>query len=158
MGVSQRTLWEEGTRPSRQVVTLAAGAALLAVLVNTMLSSELNLLFDVAFVAICVAAALAVRPNDFFAVGVLPPLLMFATLLVLAMVAPAAAAEAHDGLIQAVVSGLAHHAGALVIGYGLTLAILAMRQMASQKRLPAQARERRRPVVSDPGLAEAQRH
>jgi hypothetical protein len=31
-----------------------------------------------------------------------------------------------------VVSGLAHHAGALVAGYGLTLAVLALRQVAAR--------------------------
>ena len=37
-------------------------------------------------------------------------------------------ADPGDGFLQAVVSGLAHHAGSLVVGYALTLAILALRQ------------------------------
>ena len=157
MPVSQRTLWEEGTNTSRQVATLASGAALLVVLANILLSGEITMFFDIAFVVICVASALAVRPHDFFAIGVLPPLLMFGTVAILALVAPGMAAESRDGLIQAVVSGLAHHAGALVVGYGLTLVTLALRQMASQKRLPAQTRERRRLAVPPEGLAEAHR-
>ena len=43
------------------------------------------MLFDVAFVLVCVAAALAVRPRDFFVIGVLPPLLMAGTVAVLAL-------------------------------------------------------------------------
>jgi hypothetical protein len=49
---------------------------------------------------------------------------------VLSVLAPGALAEPSDGFLQAVVSGLAHHAGALVVGYGLTLGLLALRQMA----------------------------
>ncbi len=144
MGVSQRTLWEEGRKPGRQVLSLAAGAMLLVVLTELLLGREITFVFDLGFVAICIAAALAVRPRDFFLVGVLPPLLMLATFTGLAVLAPGAIAENGDGLIQAVISGLAHHAGALVVGYGITLVFLALRQMASQQRLPAQAAQQRR--------------
>lgn len=127
-----RTLWEQGRKPGRQVATLSALTALLVVLVDLLLSDELSLFFDLAFVAVCVAAALTVRPRDFFMVGVLPPLLMFGTVLALALVSRGAIADEVDGLIQAVVSGLAHHAGALAAGYGLALGILALRQVATK--------------------------
>ena len=87
-------------------------------------------LSDVAFVVACAAAALAVRPREFFMVGVLPPLLMAGVVGLLALVARGAVADPADGFGQALVSGLAHHAGALVVGYALTLAILALRQVA----------------------------
>lgn len=106
------------------LVTLAA------VLASLLLGNRIGLLFDLAFVVVCVAAALAVRPRDFFTVGVMPPLLLAATVTVLAVVDPGAVARADDAVAQAVVSGLAHHAIALVIGYGLTLAVLALRQVA----------------------------
>ena len=77
-----------------------------------------------------VAAVLLVHPRDFFVVGVCPPLIMGGVFTVLAVLAPGALAEPSDGFLQAVVSGLAHHAGALVVGYGLTLGLLALRQMA----------------------------
>jgi len=144
MTVSQRTLWEQGTRPGRQVATLTAGATLVIVLGHLLVASELTLVFDVTFVTFCVAAAFTVRPREFFVVGVLPPLLMLGAMLTLALLGRDAIAETGDGLIQAVVSGLAHHAGALVAGYGLTLVILALRQVAMHQRLPAQAAERRR--------------
>ncbi len=112
------------------MVTLAVASSVLVVALDLLMSGRLTLFYDLSFVVVCVVAALAVRPRDFFAVGVLPPLLMFATVTVLALMAPGAVAEPGDGLIQAVVSGLAHRAGALVAGYGLTLGILALRQLA----------------------------
>ena len=129
-----RTLWEEGRHPGRLVVGVAALALLVAVLLSLLLGNRIGLFFDLAFVAVCVAAALAVRPQDFFTVGVMPPLLLAATVTVLAVVDRAAVARADDALAQAVVSGLAHHAIALVVGYALTLAVLALRQVALRNR------------------------
>jgi hypothetical protein len=126
----RRTLWEEGRRPGRLVVNAAGLLVLLVVLVDLAISRDVTILFDIAFVLTCVAAALAVRPQDFFVVGVLPPLLMAGTFAVLATVFRSAIADPADGFLQAVVSGLAHHSGYLVLGYGLTLAILALRQVA----------------------------
>jgi phosphoglycerol transferase MdoB-like AlkP superfamily enzyme len=127
---NRRTLWEEGRRPGRQVVTLTVLALLAVVVLNLLLSAKLTWFYDLAFVLVCVAAALAVRPRDFFVVGVFPPLLMFGTVTTLALIDRPAVADPVDPLVQAVVSGLAHHAGALVAGYGLTLGILALRQVA----------------------------
>jgi hypothetical protein len=126
----RKTLWEEGRHPGRLVVHAAAGVALVVVLGHLLLTDELTLAYDAAFVLACVAAALAVRPRDFFVVGVMPPLLMAGTMLLLAVVARGAVADPRDGIIQALVSGLAHHAGALVLGYALTLGVLALRQVA----------------------------
>ena len=125
-----RTLWEEGRRPGRQVVSLSTVATLSIAGLNLLLTEELSLFFDLTFVVICLVAALAVRPRDFFVVGVLPPLLMLATITLLAAFARTAVAEEVDSLVQAVVSGLAHHAGALVAGYALALTILCLRQVA----------------------------
>jgi hypothetical protein len=125
-----RTLWEEGRKPGRLVASAAGVLVLLVVVADLGAFHDLTLLFDVAFVLICVAAALAVRPRDFFVIGVYPPLLMAGTVALLALLARDAVAEPADGFLQAVVSGLAHHSGFLVLGYGLTLGILALRQVA----------------------------
>ncbi|MEO5709629.1 MAG: DUF6542 domain-containing protein [Nocardioidaceae bacterium] len=125
-----RTLWEEGRSPGRLVANAAGLLVLLVVLVDLAVFRQLTLLFDIAFVMICVAAALAVRPKDFFVIGVFPPLLMLGTVVVLAVTGRSTIADPADGLLQAVVSGLAHHSGALVTGYVLTLALLALRQVA----------------------------
>lgn len=125
-----RTLWEEGRQPGPLVAVAAAVLLLAVVRVDLLAFDTLTVLSDVAFVLLCAAAALAVRPREFFVVGVLPPLLMAGAVVVLALMTRSAVADPADGLIQAVVSGLAHHAGALVTGYGLTLTILALRQVA----------------------------
>ena len=125
-----RTLWEEGRTPGRLVANAAGLLVLLVVVVDLVAFRGMTILFDVAFVLVCVAAALAVRPRDFFVIGVLPPLLMLGTVAVVALTFRGSVADEGDGLLQAVVSGLAHHAGALVAGYALTLAILALRQVA----------------------------
>ncbi len=129
---------------------MAVAATLVVVVLNLLFSGKATLFYDLAFVAICVWAALSVRPRDFFVVGVFPPLLMFATVMVLALVDRGAIADEVDGLTQAVVSGLAHHAGALVAGYGLTLGILALRQLAMRnsgriRREPGRPASRRHP-------------
>jgi hypothetical protein len=125
-----RTLWEEGRQPGRLVANAAGVLVLLVVVLDLLVFSGVTVLFDVAFVLVCVAAALAVRPQDFFVIGVFPPLLMAGTVAVLALLTRGSVADPGDGFLQAVVSGLAHHAGSLVVGYALTLAILALRQVA----------------------------
>jgi hypothetical protein len=125
-----RTLWEEGRQPGRLVANAAGALVLLVVVLDLLVFSGVTVVFDVAFVLVCVAAALAVRPQDFFVIGVFPPLLMAGTVAVLALLTRSTVADPGDGFLQAVVSGLAHHAGSLVVGYALTLAILALRQVA----------------------------
>lgn len=123
-----RTLWEEGHEPGRQVVALGLALALTAVVLDQWIVGHVGLLFDVCFVLLCIATALAVRPADFFTVGVLPPMLMVVVFTMLGATHPDSIADPGDGVVQAVVSGLSHHAGALVTGYLLCLAILAVRQ------------------------------
>ena len=125
-----RTLWEEGRHPGALVVPAAVAALAVAVLLSLLLGDRIGAFFDTVFVLTCLGAALAVRPRDFFTVGVLPPLLLAATVLVLTVTDRGAVARADDSLPQALVSGLAHHALALVLGYGLVLAVLALRQVA----------------------------
>ena len=54
---------------------------------------------------------------------------------VAAVVNPGWVARGSDGRLQAVVSGLAHRATALLAAYLLTLAVLAIRQHVRRKRL-----------------------
>ena len=130
--MSQRTLWEEGHEPGRQVVVLGVAVALTVTTIDLLAFERLTALFDVGFVLLCLALALLVRPSDFFTVGVLPPLLMVAVVTLLATTRPLVVADPGDGLVQAVVSGLSHHAGALVLGYLLSLAVLAVRHRVVQ--------------------------
>lgn len=123
--------WADGIEPGRRVVLLGAAVTLTVVSIDLLLGGELSLFFDLCFVATCLGLALAVRPGDFFTVGVLPPLLMLATFALLGLVSPAAVADSGDGIVQAVVSGLALHSAALVAGYAACLATLALRRRST---------------------------
>ena len=151
----RRTLWEEGRRPGRLVAVAAGLVVLLVVLLDLQVFGRLTLLFDTVFVLVCVAAALGVRPRDFFMIGVLPPLLMAATIAVVAVLSRGSVADPDDGFLQTLVSGLAHHAGALIAGYALTLAVLALRQVA--RRNAGAIRSGARPRRPEPRRARAHR-
>jgi hypothetical protein len=120
-------LWE-GNAPGSEVVALSSAVVLTVAALEVMLVGHLELFFDLCFVVVCLGAALMVRPRDFFTVGVLPPLMMAGTMLVVALNGPRVIATAHDGVVQAVVSGLAHHSLALFAGYAVCLATLFVRQ------------------------------
>jgi hypothetical protein len=122
-----RTLWEEGHEPGRQVVALGLALALTVVALDVGIGGRVGLVFDLAFVGVCLVVALLVRPEDFFTVGVLPPLIMLVVFGLLAASRPVTIAERDDGVVQAVVTGLAHHAVALGVGYAVCLACLAVR-------------------------------
>lgn len=122
------------------MVVVAAVVTGLVAAANVTLAGRLSLFHDLTFVVVCLVAALAVRPRDFFAVGVLPPLLMLAAVTTLAAVDRGFVADDRDGLVQAVVSGLAHHATALAIGYAAALVVLALRQVALRESGRAGAR------------------
>lgn len=122
-----RTLWEEGNEPGREMVALGVALALTAAALDLVLTTGLGLLFDLGFLVVCAGLALAVRPRDFFSVGVLPPLLMLSTFLLLAMSRSEAIARHDDGLLAAVLTGLSHHWVALVLGNALCLGVLYVR-------------------------------
>lgn len=125
-----RTLWEDGHEPAFQVVALGLAVSLTAVVLDVWLFGDVGLLFDLCFVAACIALAMRVRPTDFFTVGVLPPLLMVTVFAMLGSTRPDTIARPEDGAVQAVVSGLSTHSAALVVGYLLCLACLFVRQRA----------------------------
>lgn len=106
------------------------GAALLlaSVVFDLALSGRLTLFFDLCFVVGCLALALTVRLDGWVAAGVGPPVAMLVGFAVLAAADPAALADPRDGVVQATVTGLAHHSGALAAGYALCLATLAVRR------------------------------
>jgi hypothetical protein len=132
--VAHRTLWEEGRHPGALVVSGVAASLGVAVLLQLAVGDRLGWFFDLVFVAACVGAALLVRPRDFFAIGVLPPLALGITVLVVSATDRGAVAQAGDGMVQAFVSGLAHHAVALAVAYALTLGVLGLRQVALRNR------------------------
>lgn len=135
VAVSQSgSVWTEGLEPGRQAVALGIAATLTIVAVDVLLVGELSFFFDLCFIVLCLALALVVKPHDFFTVGVLPPLMMMAVFVLLGAVAPETVADKGDGIVQSVVSGLAHHSGALVAGYAVCLGTLALRQRTLRRR------------------------
>lgn len=127
--IAQRRVRVTMTHESgRRVVALGFAIALTVVALDLWWTGRIGLIFDACFVALCLGLALRVRLADFFTVGVLPPLLMLVVFTLLARVQPGAIAHPDDGMVQAVVTGLARHSAALAGGYALCLATLAWRQ------------------------------
>lgn len=131
-----RTVWEEGREPGGQVVALGVAIALTAAALDLMATGGVGLLFDLAFVPLCVWLALAVRLDDFFTVGVLPPLLMVGVFVLLGVGRPEILGESGDGAVQAVISGLSRHSEALLLGYLLCLAVLLVRRRVLTRPVP----------------------
>jgi hypothetical protein len=136
-----RPVWDGVSRGS-EVVALSSALVLSAATLEITLAGHLRLFFDVCFVATCLAAAMLVRPRDFFTVGVLPPLLMLGTMLLVALNGPEVVAARHDGVVQAVVTGLARHSLALFIGYAVCLVTLVLRRRYSSNLLGSPAPRR----------------
>lgn len=138
-----RTIWEEGTEPGRQVLALGAALTLTVTIANLLISREITWIFDITFVVISVIVALRVRPSDFLTIAMLPPMLIIVTFFFLAVVGPGSIAQPGDGVVQALVTGLTHHAGALAIGFALCLACLGIRQrFLTRRELPRTERGR----------------
>lgn len=146
-----RTIWEEGREPGRELVALASAAALTAVVIDLLVGGHISLFFDLCFVLLCVGLALAVRPTDFFTVGVLPPLLMVGVFVLIGISRPTVLGNAGDSTLQAVITGLSEHSIALVTGYLLCLAVLYIRQRV----LPATDLDGITQVLPEADLAEA---
>jgi hypothetical protein len=123
--------WNGDTSGS-EVAALCSALVLTAATVEITLVGHLRLFFDLCFVLVCLAAAVMVRPRDFFTVGVLPPLLMFGTMVIVALNGPKVVATPHDGVVQAVITGLAHHSMGLFAGYAVCLGMLLARQRFDQ--------------------------
>jgi putative copper export protein len=135
-----RTLWEEGHEPGRQVVALGLALSLTVAVLDVGFGGRVGLAFDVAFVAVCLAVALLVRPEDFFTAGVLPPLIMLTVFVLVGISHRVAITPSDQGLAQAVITGLAHHAVALGVGYAGCLVCLVIRDQVLRSRKKPVAR------------------
>ena len=125
--MSAPTLWEEGRWSGSRVTRFSVFACVLLVAADLAVSGGLGRTFDLGFVLLCLAIALAIRPDEFFSVGVLPPMLLLGICGILGIVHRTAIAPADDGLVQSVISGLAHHSGGLLVAHGGLLAVLFVR-------------------------------
>ena len=118
------------------MVALGLALTLTVAVLDVGIGGRVGLFFDLAFVAVCLMVALLVRPEDFFTVGVLPPLIMLTVFVLVGLSHRFAIARDDDSLPQAVITGLSHHAVALGVGYAACLLCLAVRdQFARAGRL-----------------------
>ncbi len=131
-----------------RVTRLAVLASLVVLVLDLAITRQLTVIFDIGFVLVCVGAALAVHPRDFFHIGVLPPLLLLGLISLVAIANRGWVAESGDGFVQAVVSGLAHRATGLLAAYLLALAVLVIRQRVRERhgRRPAYSKREGSPA------------
>jgi hypothetical protein len=131
--VSAPTLWEEGRWSGRRVTRFSMLVSALLVAADLALSGQLERVFDSGFIVLCVGMALAIRPADFFRIGVLPPMLLLGICVVLGLGHRSAIAAPDDAFVQSVISGLAHHSGPLLAGYALGLAVVGIRMRVARR-------------------------
>ncbi|MPZ95223.1 MAG: hypothetical protein GEU96_10005 [Propionibacteriales bacterium] len=132
--------------PPASVVVLALLSTSTIAVVDRGLTGRLSQFFDLSFVLVCIVAALAVRRSGLFTVGVLPPLLMGGVFAVFTVVDPGTLTADHLAFASTVLTGLAHHAAALVAGHASAVTIAVARGAAGsdERRGSARGRARRR--------------
>jgi hypothetical protein len=118
------------------MVALGLALTLTVAVLDVGIGGRVGLFFDLAFVAVCLTLAMLVRPEDFFTVGVLPPLIMLVVFVLVGVSHRIAIAPDGDGLVRAVITGLSHHAVALAIGYAGCLLCLAVRDQVARADRP----------------------
>lgn len=125
-----------------RVIRLALLAAAALIAIDLLITGRLGVLFDIGFIALCIGTALMVRPTEFFKVAVLPPILLLVVCAATAIVHRAGVAAADDGFVQAIVSGLAHHSGALFAATINAILVMGIRTRVRTIRLDRIARAR----------------
>ncbi|MGN6783259.1 MAG: DUF6542 domain-containing protein [Marmoricola sp.] len=131
------TVWEEGRWSGDRVTRLAVLACLLLLATDLLLGSGLGPLFGTGFVLVCIGAALAVRPGDFYRIGVLPPPLLLSTAAVGAAVARDEVAPPGDSYLQAVIGVVGAFAGPLLLGYLAAGGVVVLRYRILERRAHA---------------------
>jgi hypothetical protein len=116
--------------PARGVILASLLASLLCAVADCALTGTLTMFFDLCFITICLVGAMGVRREDLFTTAVLAPLALAAVVLMVAVGVPDAFGP--GPLSRVFFVGLAAHAGALVCGYGVALAVVGGRVAASR--------------------------
>jgi hypothetical protein len=116
--------------PARGVIVASLFASLVCAAADCGLSGTLTMFFDLCFITICLVGAMGVRREDLFTTAVLAPLALAAVVVMVALVVPDAFGP--GALSRVFFVGLAAHAGALVCGYGVALAVVSGRVAVSR--------------------------
>ncbi len=116
---------------SRGVIALGGSLLAACTALQVWLSEHLGLFFGLCFVLASLTTALLVRLDGFFAVGVLPPVLMLLVLAVVALVSPgdisSPGLDDDAGFAQRIIAGVVAQVAALVVGHVTVLAVIAAR-------------------------------
>jgi hypothetical protein len=116
--------------PGRGVIVASLLASVLCAAADCALTGTLTMFFDLCFITICLVGAMGVRREDLFTTSVLAPLTLAAVVLLVSLGVPDAFGP--GGLSRVFFVGLAAHAGALVCGYGVALAVVGGRVAAAR--------------------------
>lgn len=115
---------------TRGMVTLAV-VTMAGITALDLIDGRIGVIFSLGFVLVVVTTAMAVDVRELFPAGVLPPVLLFATLLLLSIgFASAVAVEGADadaGLITRFLGAVIDHGLTLVVGHGLAIAVIVWR-------------------------------
>jgi hypothetical protein len=112
---------------AQQVVAGAIVMTAAVVAFDVALTARLSMFFDLCFVLVGLWAALVVRRQGLYAVGVLPPLLLGAVVAFLAVTMPSTLTASHLAFVSTWLTGLAHHGVALGATHIVVLAIVGLR-------------------------------
>jgi hypothetical protein len=122
---------------ARQAI-IAACLAMTAIVLLDLVDSRLDLLYSVGFVLIVVTAPLAVGFRQMFATGVLPSVLLIASLLLVCVFAPSAirveGLAADAGTAARLIAATLDHGLTLVIGQLLALGVITLRTLGDPER------------------------
>lgn len=122
---------------ARQAI-LAACVALTAIVVLDLIDGRLGAAYSVGFVLVVVTVPLSVDVRHLFPAGVLPPVLLLASLLAIAILEPSAIRVdglAEDAsLVARLIAGVIDHGMTLVIGHGLALGLIVLRIISAPER------------------------
>lgn len=134
-----------GAEPPAGPVVLAAFVAMLvAAAIEIVLRDAVGMVVGVMLVLACTAVALMIRAGDLFTAGVLPPLLLVAALVVVAVVHPAgievSRLQPDAGVAQTVIAGFVALARWLVAAHALALVLVALRLRVTRTRAAARRR------------------
>lgn len=116
---------------AQQAIVIACSAMAAVTLLDVIFDGRLGSLFSVGFILIAVTTPLSVDVRSLFAPGILPPLLMIAMILLLAIVHPSAIVAdglaSSAGAMQHLIAGIINQATPLVVGHLLALGVIALR-------------------------------
>ena len=112
---------------AQQVVTGAVVMTAAVVALDVALTARLSMFFDLCFVLVGLWAALVVRRQGLYAIGVLPPLLLGAVVAFLAVTMPSTLTASHIAFVSTWLTGLARHGVALGATHIVVLAIVGLR-------------------------------